>query len=340
MSVVDLSLGNDLQVDDSGSRLDATRAALSTNLDFHGTNGSYGSHAWHSFPAKFPPQLPEFMIRHLSNPGDLVLDTEVLAEKKSRDEAKLKKVIQWAYAKTCREEWILRYFGELKTDPCGRCDACLTAKFAPKRVLNEHEIVIVQKALSGIARMSRRGGKHLWIARFGRDRIIKCLLGSRAKTIVQAGLDQLPTWGILKAHRPGFVSELFDALDQQGLIETTTGDYPMVQLTEFGSRVMFGQETAELAWPEVEPDSPAKAPDEEPVYEEDLYKMLVEKRNEMRRQRGNVPSYTIFPNMVLKKLASLKPANAEEAMAIKGIGPAKAESILPAFLDIIAEQEE
>ena len=72
MSVVDLS--PDLQVDDSGSRLDATRAALGANLDFHGTNGSYGPHAWHPFPAKFPPQLPEFMIRRLSDPGNLVLD--------------------------------------------------------------------------------------------------------------------------------------------------------------------------------------------------------------------------------------------------------------------------
>ena len=74
MSFVDLGTYSDLQVDDRGSRLDAMREALCANLDFHGTNGSYGSHAWHSFPAKFPPQLPEFMIRHLSNPGDLVLD--------------------------------------------------------------------------------------------------------------------------------------------------------------------------------------------------------------------------------------------------------------------------
>ena len=74
MSVVDLSPGYDLQVDDRDSRLHATRAALSADLDFHGTNGSYGSHAWHPFPAKFPPQLPEFIIRRLSDPGDLVLD--------------------------------------------------------------------------------------------------------------------------------------------------------------------------------------------------------------------------------------------------------------------------
>ena len=58
----------------SSSRLEPIRAALGADLDFHGTNGSYGSHAWHPFPAKFPPQLPEFMIRELSDPGDLVFD--------------------------------------------------------------------------------------------------------------------------------------------------------------------------------------------------------------------------------------------------------------------------
>lgn len=53
---------------------DALRSALRADLDFHGTNGSYGPHAWHPFPAKFPPQLPRFLIEQLSEPGDVVLD--------------------------------------------------------------------------------------------------------------------------------------------------------------------------------------------------------------------------------------------------------------------------
>ena len=56
------------------SRLDELQAALSADLDFRGTDGSYGSHAWHPFPAKFPPQLPEFLIGRLSDPGDIVFD--------------------------------------------------------------------------------------------------------------------------------------------------------------------------------------------------------------------------------------------------------------------------
>lgn len=267
-------------------------------------------------------------------PKDLVIDSTALAVKKQRDENKLKKVIQWAYAQNCREQWILRYFGEQNSKSCGRCDACMAAIDSPPRFLDENETVILQKALSGIARMSYRQGKHFWEAKFGRDRIIKCLLGSKAKPILQAGLDKLPTWGILKAHSSNFVSDLFDAMAQQGLIETTDGDFPMVQITEYGSRVMFGEESSELAWPDVTVESASSA-EGDPVYEEDLFKALVSKRNELRRQRGNVPAYTIFPNLVLKKLAASKPATAEEAMEIKGIGPAKAESILPQFLEII-----
>lgn len=53
---------------------DALREALCADLDFHGTDGKYASHGWHPFPAKFPPQLPQFFIKHLSDVEDVVLD--------------------------------------------------------------------------------------------------------------------------------------------------------------------------------------------------------------------------------------------------------------------------
>jgi len=268
-------------------------------------------------------------------PGDLTLDAVAMAEKKRRDESKLNQIIQWAYSKVCREQWILRYFGEMDSRRCGRCDACMLSIDSPARVLNEHEATILKKALSGVARMSQRHTNHEWIAKFGRDRIIKCLIGSKAKTILQADLDKLPTWGILNALTAGFVSELFDAMAQQGLTETTDGEYPMLQLTPFGSRVMFGEVDTELAWPEVKMADAQFTSDEGFVYDETLFQALVAKRNELRRQKGNVPAYTIFPNLVLKKLAELKPTSPDEAMEIKGIGPAKADTVLPAFLDII-----
>ena len=44
------------------SCFDALRKALGADLDFHGTDGKYASHGWHPFPAKFPPQLPNFSL--------------------------------------------------------------------------------------------------------------------------------------------------------------------------------------------------------------------------------------------------------------------------------------
>ena len=54
--------------------LDGLRELLHADIGFHGSDGSFATHAWHPFPAKFPPQLPGFFIEALSRPGDLVLD--------------------------------------------------------------------------------------------------------------------------------------------------------------------------------------------------------------------------------------------------------------------------
>lgn len=47
---------------------------LSEDLDFHEQASSYASHNMHSFPAKFPPQLPRKFIKGLTQPGNVILD--------------------------------------------------------------------------------------------------------------------------------------------------------------------------------------------------------------------------------------------------------------------------
>lgn len=60
-----------------GSILDTRKVLkrlLSEDLDFHDKESNYGSHNFHSFPAKFPPQVPAVFINSLTAPGDIVLD--------------------------------------------------------------------------------------------------------------------------------------------------------------------------------------------------------------------------------------------------------------------------
>jgi DNA modification methylase len=56
------------------SKRERLKALLESDLDFHGEDSIYASHNFHSFAAKFPPQLPRIFIHGLTNAGDIVLD--------------------------------------------------------------------------------------------------------------------------------------------------------------------------------------------------------------------------------------------------------------------------
>ncbi len=59
------------------SYLDKLTYSLQSDLDFHSQRSNYSSHNLHSFPAKFPPQLPHRFITELTKPHDIVLDPMV-----------------------------------------------------------------------------------------------------------------------------------------------------------------------------------------------------------------------------------------------------------------------
>jgi DNA modification methylase len=50
------------------------RELLEADLEFHSRSSTHGSHDFHAFPAKFPPQLPRHFIEGLTRPGEVVLD--------------------------------------------------------------------------------------------------------------------------------------------------------------------------------------------------------------------------------------------------------------------------
>ena len=276
---------------------------------------------------------------------ELPLDGEALAIKAKRDEARLKSVIDFAYASSCRQQWILNYFGEKDSQPCGRCDGCRGRKQIANREVQADEWTLVKMALSGLARMSTRRGGDEWLPRFGKRKVIQCLLGSQAAPILDAGLDGLSTYGILKREGSAYVDALFESFEAAGLTQTVSeGEYPLLQLTELGSRVMRGLAQPKLALPArtaggagqaVAAKQLKKGQAPEGIADEDLYQKLAAKRSELAAAKGK-PAYTVFPNTVLVELANQKPTSEREAIGIRGIGPAKLKTVLPPFLDVIA----
>jgi len=206
----------------------------------------------------------------------------------------------------------------------------------------------VQKALSGVARMSRKLGPDDWSPRFGKRKIIQCLMGSQSAAMRDSGLDELSTHGILKREGSAYVDALFECIERAGLLQVEIeGNYPLLKLTPMGSRVMRGAETIGLELPErtagasTQKSSNTRSPGRkgsEPggILDRRLYGVLVGHRAKMAAQTGK-PAFTVFPNSVLVELANKKPQTKQDALEIKGIGLAKVKSVLPEFLRIIQQ---
>jgi len=276
----------------------------------------------------------------------LKLDTARLQEKERRDRAKLKLMVDLAYARTCRQQAILRYFGEAEPARCGNCDICLESA-GPSRAPNEGEALVVRKALSGVARMSARGEEN-WEPRFGRGRIVQTLVGSRSREIIQARLDQLSTYGLLKSEGVAYLNQLMRELQDTGMLISSGGQYPMVTLTKLGEEIMKGRTDYELHWPQrsasgSEKSSSRKSKARTSALEEmvpvdaEVFERLKKVRLELAREHGNVPAYVIFPDDTLRAFARLKPRSLEAGRKIRGVGEIKAQRYLPAFIEAIAE---
>ncbi len=275
---------------------------------------------------------------------DLKFDIEALREKDRRDRAKLKAMVELCYDdKACRQEQILRYFGETESTPCGTCDVCKAEGVQPPREGTLEEITMLRQALSGIARMSTKCADGSWAGRFGKGRIIQMLVGSKSKEIVDAGLDQLSTYALLKNVGTHVLHPLFVEMEKLGLIETSGGEYPLVSLTARGIQAMKDGKDVRLRWPSTHAPavkSRCKAMMNEELaakelgFDDTLFDKLKRHRTAVAEAEG-VPAYVVFSNQTLEFMTRLKPKTIEAGLKIRGVGEKKARDYLPDFIQII-----
>jgi ATP-dependent DNA helicase RecQ len=276
------------------------------------------------------------LLRPQVSAADLNLDEAALEEKERRDREKLEKMVQLCYANTCRQQWILEYFGEVDAPLCGCCDVCRGEENSERRAPTDEEDLVVRKFLSGVARMSRRTATG-WEGIFGRGRIVQMLVGSKSQEILRAHLHELKTYGLLKKEGTAYLNALARSLNDGGLIVTQMGEYPLVTLTPRGEQVMKGKTSYALEWPS---DGNSRKTDgvalEDLGFDARLYDRLKSVRTRLAKA-AQVPAYVIFSNETLEHLARLRPTTMEAALLVKGIGEAKADKYLEPFLRVIRE---
>lgn len=237
---------------------------------------------------------------------------------------KLKRMQNYAEADICRRKILLNYFSENLEENCGNCDICHN----PRQHFDG--TVLVQKALSAIARMNEKEGATM---------VIDVLRGSMKAEVVEAGYDKL------KTHGAGAGISAFDwqrylmQMLNLGILEMAYDENFALKITDYGKQILFGQRRAELTiLPVLQTKEkskaarvPAKSNQEDALFDE---------LKRIRRQfsvEEEVPAYVIFSDTTLREMAKYRPVTYRDMLTITGVGEHKLEKYGKTFMATIDE---
>jgi ATP-dependent DNA helicase RecQ len=232
---------------------------------------------------------------------------------------RLRAMMSYAYARSCRRAFLLDYFGD-ETHRCADraeqpCDNCRA--IGGDAEISDEEQLLVRKVLSCIARVD---------GRFGRKRIALCLEGSDAQDVTDAGLDRLSTYGVLRGRPHAWVMDLLGTLEAADLVVSDGDDYPCIGLTPRGREVMHDRARMPAALPRER--KAAKTPRSQPLETDDLPvdEALFARLRALRSRLASdekLPAYCIFHDRTLVALARARPSTIDQLDLVPGVGPTK-----------------
>jgi ATP-dependent DNA helicase RecQ len=273
-------------------------------------------------------------------------------------------LLRYLDARTCRHDFVLRYFGDEHEllGGCGHCDVCLEldGERAVDETVTEETTLAVKKALSAVARAQRRGGLQA---------IAEMLRGVENEKTERFGFTKLSTFGLFRERSQDWILTLLRALLAAGWIDLTPTEHPVPYITRAGASVMKGEAPARIVLP-AEPRAPVskRRPRAEPEWMESssdgrspgrstegrrmparseraaptlldadaqaLFERLRARRAEIAKQDG-MPAYVIAHDRTLVDMAQKRPLTRDALLGVHGMGPARIEQYGERFLDVL-----
>ena len=239
----------------------------------------------------------------------------------------LQYLVNYCNTNDCLRNQILNYFDEdSASDKCKNCSNCIDSSEMIDITLE------AQKILSCIYRVSQR---------YGANMVIQVLRGSKNKKVLEARLDNVSTYGIMKEYSDSAISEIIMTLVSSGYIHMTHDKYPVLKLTSKSADVLSGKtklhHKKHLLQKKDEKEKASKSIKGGNIdFDIELFEKLKQYRYKIAQEKG-LPPYVIFHDIALKEMAAYLPVNKESFLEIKGVGEKKYENYGEGFIDIIKE---
>ncbi|XJS11303.1 DNA helicase RecQ [Aerococcaceae bacterium WGS1372] len=256
---------------------------------------------------------------------DIMTNKFLIAQSQDElSERRLEVMIQYANFTGCLRNFILQYFGEKSTVPCGNCSNCLGES---KQVDVTKE---AQMILSCILRMRHS---------FGMTMIVDVLRGSRNQRVLDNKFDELSTYGLMKNYSAQQIRDIISSLVAHQYIAVT--EYRGLYATQSAKDILLGKQTVSIkerrytmSPSKVGLTASGRTSSQMATVNSDLFESLRKKRAELAREEG-MPAYIIFSNKSLEDMASRIPRTYEEFLEVEGVGSVKAEKYAGHFLGVI-----
>ena len=237
---------------------------------------------------------------------------------------KLNAMVAYAEALTCRRRALLAYFGDLRDHDCDNCDICTD----PPRRFDASEVA--KKALSCVYRVGER---------FVSRHVIDVLRGAKGQRILDLRHHELSTYGIGADLSSVEWDNIFRQLIHLGYLVQDFTRFGVLGLSPAARPVLKGEIRVVLGLPrdvaKVEEKSRRKS-----GAGEGAHRALFDELRALRKQladAASLPPFVIFSDATLLEMATSKPRDERELLAVTGVGEHKLRKYGQQFLAAIEE---
>ena len=253
------------------------------------------------------------------------MDDEEADLLRQRDLQRLQTMERYCQTTECLRNYILAYFGEHSTAPCGNCGSC-------NNDFDEVDMTDAAKwMINCVAELRGRYGKAI---------LFGTLQGANRARLRELGAERFKSYGRMKDIPRETLERLLAQLLEDGYLVQSDDQYAVLHIGDIAPLKAGGQVLVKLP-PRREPEQ-ARAPKPKRRSPMDaLTSAGLELFNQLRQlrfdtaQREGLPPYVVFGDKSLVDMCLRAPRRAEDMLGIYGMGERKYEKYGAAFFAVI-----